>query len=353
MVGNSPDTGGSSISVTGLNFGSSELTTTLTVRSRDCLTTSWSSATWASCMTANLELPTFAMTVNRLVGTGPRVFSYDAPILTTVVLNIASSGRSSVTVTGLNFGSIDLSASAAAEGYAALSTAWTSATTLQCHDATRTADWPLGSRGYADVTVSALVGTGATSLLSFDAPTLSYVDRNTALSALNRVVLTGLSFGIEHYTATTGSLGSACLTSSWSTATSVYCGIDQSTIAIANRLQLTVNNVVGTLSQLGFSFDGPVVSSAFRNGPLSGGASVTTTGLNFGSPATTPTQRLGDVSICTTSSWSSRTTVQCLSDYPAVPFARPRRKLFRSRAKHLWFALCTGVCAWSASLAAC
>jgi hypothetical protein len=71
------------------------------------------------------------------------------------------------------------------------------------------------------------------------------------------------------------------------------------------------------------------VSSAFRNGPLSGGASVTTTGLNFGSPATTPTQRLGDVSICTTSSWSSRTTVQCLSDYPAVPFARPRRNNLR------------------------
>jgi len=304
-------------------------------------------------MTANLELPTFALTVNRLTGTGPRFFSYDSPVLSTAFLNIASSGRSSVTVTGLNFGSADLSASAAVEGYGALSTAWTSATTVQCHDPTRSAGWPLSSRGYAGVTVSSLVGTGATSLLSFDAPTLSYVDRNTALSALNRVVVTGLSFGIEYYTHTAGSLGSACLTSSWSTATLLYCGIDQSTIAFANRLQLTVNNVVGTLSQLGFSFDGPVVSSVSPNGPLSGGASVTTTGLNFGFPATTPTQRLGDASLCSTSSWSSLTSVQCLSDYPPVPFVRPHtaNRLDRAHISRASAACIRSLCALLSSFA--
>ena len=61
-----------------------------------------------------------------------------------------------------------------------------------------------------------------------------------------------------------------------------------------------------------FSFDGPTVSAAHLNGPISGGASVTVAGLNFGYGQYTATvTMLGGP--CATTSWSSGTGLSCLS----------------------------------------
>jgi hypothetical protein len=68
-----------------------------------------------------------------------------------------------------------------------------------------------------------------------------------------------------------------------------------------------------------YSFDGAVVSEARRNSPFSGYASVTVSGLNFGVGEHTATVGLngaerGDVGLCFSSSWTSATTLACLSN---------------------------------------
>ena len=159
-------------------------------------------------------------------------------------------------------------------------------------------------------TVGALAGTGS-SVVSFDSPILSCVDRNMVLSNVRQVTVGGLNFGIEVYTQSAGSLGAACRTTAWTSSTSVQCGIDTFTMSIASKLQLTVNTVLGSANLWGFSLDGPVVSSVMQNSPLSGGASVTVYGLSFGTEETTVSTGLDSVS-CQTSTWTGSTIVRCL-----------------------------------------
>jgi hypothetical protein len=109
----------------------------------------------------------------------------------------------------------------------------------------------------------------------------------------------------------------SCSTSSWTSATSAACRA----VEIADRfgfVQLTVSSVAGT-GQPVYSFDGAVVSEARRNSPFSGYASVTVSGLNFGVGEHTATVGLngagrGDVGVCFSSSWTSATTLACLSN---------------------------------------
>ena len=286
MTGNTASTGGSSLSVMGLNFGTFDLTATATIRAADCRSTSWFSATSISCNTANLIAPTVSVTVSRLPGTGATFFCYDAAVLSYSFLNIAPSGGSLLTVSGLNFGAYASTATRDMEGYSCSSTTWTTSTSVACLDQLRISGWPLRSRGYMMATVGALAGTGS-SVVSFDSPILSCVDRNMVLSNVRQVTVGGLNFGIEVYTQSAGSLGAACRTTAWTSSTSVQCGIDTFTVSIASKLQLTVNTVLGSANLWGFSLDGPVVSSVMQNSPLSGGASVTVYGLSFGTEETT------------------------------------------------------------------
>jgi hypothetical protein len=50
------------------------------------------------------------------------------------------------------------------------------------------------------------------------------------------------------------------------------------------------------------------------NSASSGGISVTISGLDFGTTSYTPTAELGPGTACTTTSWTSSTTVNCLPD---------------------------------------
>ena len=310
VTGNTASTGGSSLTVYGLNFGTVDLSATSTIRLAECRSTSWISYTSVSCSTANLIAPTTSLTVSRLTGTGATFFCYDSAVLSYSLLNIAPSGGSSLTVTGLNFGAYASTATVDMEGYSCSTTSWTASTAVACVDQLRGSGWPLRSRGYMMATVGALAGTGL-SAVSFDAPVLSYVDRNMVQSNVRHVTIGGLSFGIEVYTQSAGSLGAACRTTSWSSLTSVQCGIDLFTVSIASQLQLTVNAVLGSANLFGFSLDSPVVSSVVRNAPLSGGASVTVTGLSFGTQDTTASTGLDSVS-CQTSTWTTGTSLLCL-----------------------------------------
>jgi hypothetical protein len=55
----------------------------------------------------------------------------------------------------------------------------------------------------------------------------------------------------------------------------------------------------------------PVVSAASANAAPSAGGTVTINGLSFGNPAFTPTASLTAADACTSSAWTSATSVAC------------------------------------------
>ena len=94
------------------------------------------------------------MTVAGVVGTGHGVFSFDAPVASFVSsINTPLSGRGSVTVSGLNFGLAEYTASAAVGSEPCSTSSWMSATSISCRGpAVRSAGGEL--TGTVEVTVS-------------------------------------------------------------------------------------------------------------------------------------------------------------------------------------------------------
>jgi hypothetical protein len=167
------------------------------------------------------------------------------------------------------------------------------------------------------------VGTARNVIFSFDAAVVSDASLNTPHSGFASLTVSGLDFGQTTHSPS-AALEQAgpgqrlvCGTSAWTSSTTITCRTN-SFVEIFGSLKLTVANVVGTGLNL-FSFDSAVVSEARQNAPFSGYASVTVSGLNFGVGEHTATAGLngagrGDVVLCFSSSWTSATTLACLSN---------------------------------------
>ena len=115
-------TGGSSVTVVGLNFAAIDISISASIENDQCQTLSWTSSSSLSCFSScsaiglNEDVSQKRKpitTIATLVGTGAQAFSYDSPIMssfgfvptgTTSVWTYANSpysGFASVTVTGL------------------------------------------------------------------------------------------------------------------------------------------------------------------------------------------------------------------------------------------------------------
>jgi hypothetical protein len=78
------------------------------------------------------------------------------------------------------------------------------------------------------------------------------------------------------------------------------------------QLSLSVAAVVGTLAGR-FTYDSPVITQASSaNGPTSGGFSLTLSGVNFAMSDVSTTASLQLPLDCSTSTWSTGTSVVCL-----------------------------------------
>ena len=161
------------------------------------------------------------VTVGGFVGTSTEAFSFDAPVASFVSLNVPHSGRGSVTVTGLQFGLSEYTASAAVSAEACVTSSWQSSTSLACLGSFSRSSGGQSTR-VTEVTVGGFVGTGL-DIFSFDSPAMSDVLRNAPLSGDGSVTVTGLGFGVFEYTATAAFGTAACSTTSWSSASSVVC----------------------------------------------------------------------------------------------------------------------------------
>ena len=165
-------------------------------------------------------METTEVTVAGYVGTGLELFSFDAPVASSVRLNAPHSGDGSVTVSGLGFGMLEHTATAALASYPCITSSWSSGTSVTCQQPREYFDYA----GYVEVTVGALSGTGATvhtydpgraGVFSFDAPVASSVRLNVPFSGHMSVTVSGLGFGSVSYTATAAVASAPCSTSSW------------------------------------------------------------------------------------------------------------------------------------------
>ena len=323
--------GRGSVTVSGLSFGLSEHTATASMSSVPCVTSAWQSSTSLQCLASDARssggqlMHTSEVTVSGFVGTGLELFSFDAAVASSVELNAPHSGDGSVTVSGLGFGLFEYTATAALGSAACSTSLWTSGTSVACQSREY-----YDYAGYVEVTVGALSGTGSgvftydpgrAGVFSFDAPVASGVQLNAPHSGDGSVTVSGLGFGSVTYTATAAVASAACSTSSWTSGTSVACQA-VSMLGEISTVQMTVGGVVGTGygGDGVFSFDGPVASFARSNYVLSGRGSVTVSGLSFGVSEATSSGGIG-FGPCLTASWSSFSSVQCISSatYVAYP----------------------------------
>jgi hypothetical protein len=167
----------------------------VTLSSAPCATSTWISTTAASCApTAMYDADpprdvTSYVTVGGVAGTAAGAFSFDASVVSSVQLNMPLSGSASLTVSGLNFGVGEQTASLSLERGGrndlgvCLTASWLSSTTVACLSN------PLGDLfRAATMTVNEFVGTGV-AIFSFDAAVASDVTRNTPHSGYSSLTV--------------------------------------------------------------------------------------------------------------------------------------------------------------------
>lgn len=166
---------GASITVEGTNFGSSDLTPSMLLGTSQCATTVWSSFLSVVC---NLHQGHFyaldiSMTMSEITGTLEKGFSCDAPAISySPSVNEPTTSGASVTLSGTNFGYMNLTPTTRIGKSLCLTTAWMSVTTVLCDTAAGYSQTLAGA-----LTVASLVGTKE-SYFTYDSPVLT---RSTCL----------------------------------------------------------------------------------------------------------------------------------------------------------------------------
>ena len=186
---NAPLSGGSFATVSGLNFGAADYSSTAAFSSATCGTTAWSSKTSVLCKTRSvLNYPGFAeLTVSAVTGTA-QCFSFDAPVSSQTVGNAPYTAHEHLSILGLNFGTIDYTGTVAIGMAPCYTSQWSSSSSFRCR-ATPYREYPT----FHSVTVAGLVGTGH--IMSFDGPVLSAAFLNTPFSGGASLTVTGIVFG--------------------------------------------------------------------------------------------------------------------------------------------------------------
>jgi len=289
---NLPMSAGLTLTVSGLNYGVGEhtMTAALVDSFRDtythllCDSASWTTQTTVMCNaepsysgTISSQLAdrfgqSMILTVGSVVGTFFQAITFDAPSVTAGGRNTPFSGGASITVMGLNFGELEHTHSAALSTALCVTSSWLSATAVTCAPGPmREVDPPLDVTAW--LTVGSVAGTSV-GVFSFDAAVVSAVRQNAPHSGYASVTVFGLDFGVGEHTVTAaleqggeGTLG-VCVTSSWSSATSVAC-LSNPIGDLFKAAGLSVNTVSGTGLAV-FSFDTALVSNLRLNSPHSG-----------------------------------------------------------------------------------
>ena len=315
---------GGSLTVFGTNFGGGSQSPTVTLADARCGTYSWMTTTLVLCGLSATSPSTyidvadwFTVTVAELVGTSRDSFTYDAPCASFWnSLNEPTSSQARLLLSGLNFGGLDYTPTIYLGG-GCTSVSWTAATTLVCA-------WSVVPSGKAEAwlpsftTIASIAGTSSLQL-SFDAPVISaMVPQNApvAWGALCRdfsrfsllATVAGTNFATANMTASTRLGTTECLTSTWTTATSLAC-TPRAGLGVNRPIVVTVARLLGT--SFGITYDAPTISLARpSNSASSGGSRVWMDGWNYGLVDATPTAQRGEMT-CATASWTTASSIGC------------------------------------------
>ena len=298
----------------GLNFGLTyEGTPSSHIGASTCLTSSWTSISQVVCVTptGHGRYQSVAVILAE-AGTLHVVFTFDAPIVSWAASkNFPRSGRSQLLIRGWNFGKGTTTPTAALGGSACVSSSWLSLSTVRCTVAPSDGSEPTVGV-HAAVTLGQVVGTLA-ELLSYDSPVVTFLAPANAPSAPTggdpAVTFHGVSFGVSDSTATAALQSAACSSTQWASDTLVICNPAYTDELINWSAAVTVGNRVGTAVRL-FTFDRAVLTEMMSaNGPLTGGAHIRLSGLEFSMADTTMSASI-DATQQRTTSWSSATSVR-------------------------------------------
>jgi hypothetical protein len=316
-VRNGPVTGSSSISITGLNFGSTNLSPSLIIGGVVCKTSQWISETSALCAhpPGMDSLASVVTEVASLLGTATGMFSYDAPVVTSSDVSAAAystsngpaSGNYDMTIIGANFGDVSRGAKARIGSTACRTTAWKSDSTVVCRMPDGT-----GKAKSVPVTLGRLVGTQYIAF-SYDSPTVTYINRNNGpTSGAASVTLYGFNFALYSTSGTVHIGETKCSTTAWFTGTKMLCAIAPGLSAGTSvAIESDGASSIGTF-HMAFTYDAPVTSyTTTPNMPASGGTVVTVLGRNFGVANPSGTVKVG-MTVCAQLTYSSDTAVKCM-----------------------------------------
>jgi hypothetical protein len=308
---NAPTTSGGTVTISGTNFGLSDLTLSIAVGESLCATSSWQTYSSVNCLTADGSgmARELAMTITSQVGTGAAAFTYDAPIMSSFTLrNSPTAGGAAVSIFGTNLASVGKS-SVQVGATLCQTTAWISGSLIVCQPSAG-----VGHRQTAQLTVDAVVGT-STSVLTYDSPVATYFNSfNGPTSGGASLTVTGFNFGNEDASPELSVMpsGNKCSTVSWQTGTSLLCNSPEET-GESKPMSVSVSEVIGSALDL-FSYDSPVVTYITQyNAPSSGAASLTIVGQNFGTSSSAAREMRIGVTACGTYSWRSDSAVVCAS----------------------------------------
>src|ERR1700680_2062152 len=285
----SPTSGavGASITIAGLNFGSTQGTSTVKFNGTTATVTSWSTTSILATVPNGATTGNVVVTVGGNASNGSSFTVVAAPNITSLSPTSGAVGAA-VTITGTNFGSTQGTSTVKFNGTTATVTSW-SATSI----ATTV---PSGATtGNVVVHASGVDSNGSTFTVF---PSISSLSPTSGAVGAS-ITIAGLNFGSTQGTSTVKFNGTTATVTSWST-TSILATVPNGA---------TTGNVVVTVggnASNGSSFTVVAAPNITSLSPTSGavGAAVTITGTNFGSTQGTSTVKFNGTT-ATVTSWSA------------------------------------------------
>src|ERR1700680_4727862 len=287
----SPTSGavGASITIAGLNFGSTQGTSTVKFNGTTATVTSWSATSIVATVPNGATTGNVVVMVGGKASNGSSFTVVAAPNITSLSPTSGAVGAA-VTITGTNFGSTQGTSTVKFNGATATVTSW-SATSI----ATTV---PSGATtGNVVVHASGVDSNGSTFTVF---PSISSLSPTSGAVGAS-ITIAGLNFGSTQGTSTVKFNGTTATVTSWST-TSIVATVPNGA---------TTGNVVVTVggnASNGVSFTVIPTPSVTSLSPTSGpvGTPITITGTNFGSTQGTVTF---NGTTASPSSWNSTTII--------------------------------------------
>jgi hypothetical protein len=288
---------GSSVTITGANFGATQGTSTVRFNGTSAVPTSWSATSIVATVPAGATTGNVVVTAGGTASNGVN-FTVTVPAPSITSLNPAAGlVGTSVTISGANFGATQGSSTVKFNGISAVPTSW-SATSI----ATTV---PAGATtGNVVVTVGGVTSNGASFTVTVPPPPSITSLNPTSGVAGTPVTISGANFATSQGSSTVTFNGIGAVPTSWS-ATSIAVPVPAG--ATTGNVVVTVGGVASNGASFTVTSPGPSITNL---NPSSGlvGVPVTVSGANFGATQGTSTVKFNGTA-ATPASWSATSIV--------------------------------------------